>query len=125
MLIDDVIDWYEKNVNYKLTKSFINFLIKTGIIKKDLTLEEINLFLLERYGDDFVKENGLFRLKENRVGVIKKFPDNVEIKDKQKPKEEINLKEIVKISKKPPEQVKKHKFKIESLGGKKLKLIKT
>ena len=44
MLIDDVIDWYENNVNYKLTKSFINFLIKTGIIKKDLTLEEINLF---------------------------------------------------------------------------------
>ena len=47
MSIDNVVLWYEKNVNYKLTKAFLNFLIKTGIVKEDVNLELLNLFLLE------------------------------------------------------------------------------
>ena len=110
-IIDDIVNWYEKNVSYKLTRSFINFLIKTGIIKDDLTLENLNLLLLERYGDEYVKENGLFKMKKSRIDVIKNYPDNVEATKSSNVKED-------KPKNKP------HRFKIERLGSKKLKLIK-
>ena len=47
MSIENVIAWYEKNVNYKLTKAFVNFMIKTGIINNEIDLNTLNLFLLE------------------------------------------------------------------------------
>ena len=48
MSIENIVNWYEKNVNYRLTKAFLNFLIKTGIVKPDIDLEILNLYLLER-----------------------------------------------------------------------------
>ena len=114
MSIENVIEWYEKNVNYKLTKTFVNFMIKTGIINSEINLNLLNLFLLEFYGNEFVKENGKFKIKENRKVVIDNFSDKeivVEKKKEAKQKEE-------------PKKSLRNKFKIESLGGKKLKLVK-
>ena len=114
MSIENVIAWYEKNVNYKLTKAFVNFMIKTGIINNEIDLNLLNSFLLEFYGSEFVKENGKFKIKENRKIVIDNFSDAeivVEKKKETKQKEE-------------PKKPLRNKFKIESLGGKKLKLVK-
>ena len=128
MSIENVIAWYEKNVNYKLTKAFVNFMIKTGIINNEIDLNILNLFLLEFYGNDFVKENGKFKLKENRKSVIDNFNDEkivVENKKENKITHEPKIK-IAKEAKQKEESKKslRNKFKIESLGGKKLKLVK-
>ena len=118
MSIENVIAWYEKNVNYKLTKAFVNFMIKTGIINNEIDLNLLNSFLLEFYGSEFVKENGKFKIKENRKVVIDNFNDKeivhepkIKITKETKQKEE-------------PKKPLRNKFKIESLGGKKLKLVK-
>jgi len=124
MTIESVVVWYEKNVNYKLTKAFLDFLVKTGIINYDVDLELLNLFLLDRYEDDFVKENDKFKIKKNRIPVIDKFKEEKkEIKKEEKKvveqkssKKEIPVTETKKTTNK--------KFKIENLGGKKLKLVK-
>jgi len=119
MSVDNVILWYEKNVNYKLTKTFLNFLIKLGIIKKEIDLELLNSFLLEAFNNEFIKENNKFKIKNNKIPVIEKFKD-----EKIKVKEEI-VKNIPIITKKTEENKKqRNKFKIENLGGKKLKLVK-
>jgi len=129
MSIDNVVLWYEKNVNYKLTKAFLNFLIKTGIVKEDVNLELLNLFLLEIYGNEFVKENNKFKIKKNRIPVIDNFKDEkiiekkIEENKKEQPKS--NIKNIpISITKIDNNKKPKTKFKIENLGGKRLKLVK-
>ena len=126
MTIESVVDWYGKNVNYKLTKAFLNFLINIGIIKKDIDIQLLNSFLLEVYDDDFIKENGKFKIKENRIPVIEKYKD-VQKKEEKKPSTKQDVKNrIEKVTKAKPTEKKKPvtKFKIESLGGKRLKLVK-
>ena len=114
MSIENVIAWYEKNVNYKLTKAFVNFMIKTGIINNEIDLNLLNSFLLEFYGNEFVKENGKFKIKENRKVVIDNFSDAEIVAEKNKETKQ----------KEEPKKPLRNKFKIESLGGKKLKLVK-
>jgi len=123
MTIDNVVTWYEKNVNYKLTKTFLNFLVKTGIINYDVDLELLNLFLLDRYEDDFVKENNKFKIKKNRIPVIDKFKEEKkEATKKEKPVEQKSpVKELSVTTKKKSSG---KRFKIENLGGSKLKLVK-
>ena len=128
MSIENVIEWYEKNVNYKLTKTFVNFMIKTGIINSEINLNLLNLFLLEFYGNDFVKENGKFKLKENRKSVIDNFNDEKIVIEKKKENKIVHEQKI-KIpketnKKEEPKKSLRNKFKIESIGGKKLKLVK-
>ena len=124
MSIENVIAWYEKNVNYKLTKAFVNFMIKTGIINNEIDLNLLNLFLLEFYGNDFVKENGKFKIKENRKVVIDNF-NNKEtvVEDKKVSEPKIKITKETKQKEEPKKSL-RNKFKIESLGGKKLKLVK-
>ena len=121
MTIDNVVTWYEKNVNYKLTKTFLNFLVKTGIINYDVDLELLNLFLLDRYEDDFVKENNKFKIKKNRIPVISKFKEEP-IKKVETKKEIIVKPPVEKLI--PAEKKSNKKFKIEKLEGKKFKLVK-
>lgn len=126
MTIESVVDWYGKNVNYKLTKTFLNFLIKIGIIDKDVDIKLLNSFLLEIYDDEFIKENGKFKIKENRIPVIEKYKDEKKV-DARPPVKKEEKKRDIKVTKthvdkntKPT----KRKFKIESLGGRRLKLVK-
>jgi hypothetical protein len=111
MTIENVVDWYDKNVNYKLTKTFIEFLINTGIISSDINIELLNMFLLETYGNEFVKDDGKFKIKENRKNIIDRF------------KEKNEVVQLIKAQNNEDKKARK-KFKIESLGGKKLKLVK-
>ena len=126
MTIDNVVTWYEKNVNYKLTKTFLNFLVKTGIINYDVDLELLNLFLLDRYEDDFVKENNKFKIKKNRIPVIDKFKEEKnEVKKEEKKEKPIEKKSPVKeLSVTTKKKSSGKRFKIENLGGSKLKLVK-
>ena len=123
MSIENIVNWYEKNVNYRLTKAFLNFLIKTGIVKPDIDLEILNLYLLEREDGEFVFENNTFKIKENRIPVISKFKDEV-AKAPTPPKKEkkpvVTLTRGNKVEKKQPK-----KFKIELVGGNKMKLVNT
>jgi len=126
MTIESVVDWYGKNVNYKLTKAFLDFLIKIGIIDKDVDIKLLNSFLLEIYDDEFIKENGKFKIKENRIPVIEKYKDEKKV-DAKPPVKKEEKKRDIKVTKthvdknaKPT----KRKFKIESLGGRRLKLVK-
>lgn len=124
MSIDNVVLWYEKNVNYKLTRAFLNFLVKTGIVKEDINLELLNLFLLEIYGNEFVKENNKFKIKKNRISVIDNFKDE-KIIEKREERQKNNFKNVpVTITKQDDSKKSKNKFKIENLGGKRLKLVK-
>ena len=111
----------EKNFFLFFTK-FIGFISKSNIcLLSNATLFlkiEFNSFLLEFYGSEFVKENGKFKIKENRKVVIDNFNDKeivhepkIKITKETKQKEE-------------PKKPLRNKFKIESLGGKKLKLVK-
>jgi len=131
MTIDNVLKWYEKNVNYKLTKEFLEFLIKIGIIKKDINIDLLNSFLLETYNNEFIKHDEKFKIKENRIPIIEKH------KNKAKKKEEKNISiyteteqdlksKLIMATNVTPADRKKSttKFKIEALGGKKMKLIK-
>ena len=111
MTIDGVVAWYNKNVNYKLTKAFLKNLIKIGIVKEDIDLELLNLFLLESSDNNLVKQNGKYSIKKNRIPVIDKFKDN-ETPKKQEKKET-----------KPSNGV-RNMFKIEKISGKRLKLVK-
>ena len=125
MSIENIVNWYEKNVNYRLTKAFLNFLIKTGIVKQDVDFEILNLYLLEREDGEFVFENNTFKIKKNRIPVISKFKDEV-AKAPAPPKQE--KKPVVTFTKGNGKKVEKKqpkKFKIELVGGNKMKLVKT
>ena len=132
MLIKDVIVWYEKNVNYKLTQPFIEFLITLGIIKKDVDIDILNLFLLERYNDEYVKINNKFKVKENRIPIIDKYkpvkkaekPAAKPAKPAAKPAEK--KAKPTQAQKKPEKKATSapRRFRIEKIGGRKLKLVK-
>ena len=132
MSINDIIAWYDKNVNYKLTKPFLNSLIKIGIIKENVDLDLLNLFLLEKNENEFVKINNKFKIKENRKAIISKYKDEAKPKQAPKPVKQVKQqKPKPKVEKKvnknteAKETVKRPiKFRIESLGGSKLKLVK-
>ena len=122
MSIDNVVSWYEKNVNYRLTKNFLNFLIKIGIIKEDVNLELLNLFLLEYFENEPIKENNKFKIKPNRIPIIDKFKD---VKQPENVNKTVIKKGPVTITKTVTNKVSpKNKFKIEKIGGKRLKLVK-
>jgi hypothetical protein len=124
MSIENIVNWYEKNVNYRLTKAFLNFLIKTGIVKPDIDLEILNLYLLEREDGEFVFENNTFKIKKNRIPVITKFKDEAE-KTPIPPKQE--KKPIVTFTRgnnTKTEKKETKKFKLEIVGGNKMKLVK-
>lgn len=122
MSIDNVVSWYEKNVNYMLTKNFLNFLIKIGIIKEDINLELLNLFLLEYFENEPIKENNKFKIKPNRIPIIDKFK---EVKKPENVNKTVIKKGPVTITKTVTNKVSpKNKFKIEKIGGKRLKLVK-
>ena len=125
MSIENVVLWYEKNVNYKLTKAFLNFLVKTGIVKEDIDLELFNLFLLEVYGNEFVKEDNKFKIKSNRIPVIDNFKEEKKQESVKKSDEKNSIVNIpVTYEKAESKKSLKNKFKIEKLGGKRLKLVK-
>lgn len=118
MSVENIVLWYEQNVNYRLTKAFINFLIKIGIVKDDIDLDFLNLYLLEKNCDDFVIENGRYKIKSNRIPVIVNFKD--EVIKKEEPK-----KPLITFTNNRKKEEKSHKkFKIENIGGNKLKLVK-
>ena len=124
MSIENIVNWYEKNVNYRLTKAFLNFLIKTGIVKPDIDLEILNLYLLEREEDEFVFENNTFKIKKNRIPIISKFKDEV-AKAPTPPKQE--KKPVVTLTRgnnAKTEKKETKKFKLEVVGGNKMKLVK-
>lgn len=124
MSIENVVLWYEKNVNYKLTKAFLNFLVKTGIVKEDIDLELLNLFLLEVYGNEFVKENNKFKIKSNRIPVIDNFNEEKKVEKKPEPIKKVEEKKKLEEKKKEQPKGLRNKFKIEKIGGKRLKLVK-
>ncbi len=121
MSIENIILWYEKNVNCKLTKTFLDFLIKIGIVNEDIDLDFLNLFLLERNEKDFIFENGKYKIKKNRIPVISKFKEEPNKKVETK-KEMIVNPPVEKLI--PAEKKSNKKFKIEKIGGKRLKLVK-
>ena len=128
MSIENIILWYEKNVNYKLTKTFLDFLIKMRIgevlalnYNEDIDLDFLNLYLLERNEKDFVFENGKYKIKKNRIPVISKFKEEP-IKKVETKKEIIVKPPVEKLI--PAEKKSNKKFKIEKLEGKKFKLVK-
>lgn len=124
MSIENIVNWYEKNVNYRLTKAFLNFLIKTGIVKPDIDLEILNLYLLEREDGEFVFENNTFKIKKNRIPVISKYNDEA-VKATTPPKQ--GKKPIVTFTSgnnTKTEKKETKKFKLEVVGGNKMKLVK-
>ena len=121
MSIDKIILWYEENVNYKLTKTFLDFLIKIGIVKEDVDLDFLNLYLLERNEKDFVFENVKYKIKKKRIPIISKFKEEP-IKKVETKKEIIVKPPVEKLI--PAEKKSNKKFKIEKLEGKKFKLVK-
>lgn len=101
--INEIIKWYSKYVDTELSDDFLIFIITKGIVKPIemslYSLNEINNFLLKKYNNELLKNNeNKFILKENRKILLNKFPK----KEIRKPK----------------------KFKITSLDGNKMKLIK-
>lgn len=118
MSFEKIILWYEENVNYRLTKSFLEFLVKIGIVKEDIDLDFLNLYLLEKNGNDFIVENGKYKLKTNRLPIISKFKE--EIAEKIEPIK----KPVVTFIKADKEKKPTKKFKIENVGGNRMKLVK-
>lgn len=136
MTIENVVLWYEENVNYKLTVSFLKFMIKIGIINNDIDLDFLNSYLLEKYSDDFIIENGKYKIKQNRIPIIFKHKDeaveevsqNEDIKPKEnktskKKKSKKNGGKIILYEREKNKNSSK-KFKIENINGNKMKLVK-
>ncbi len=101
--INDIVKWYSKNVDTEISDDFLIYIINKGIIKpKEMSLyslNELNDFLLQKIDNNYIKNSDRkYLLKDNRKSLIEKYPK----KELKKPK----------------------KFKITSLDGNKLKLIK-
>lgn len=101
--INDIVKWYDKNVDYGISDDFLIYIINKGVLKPCemslYSLEELNSFLLVKNENNYLKDKSdKYILKENRKHIVDKFPK----KEVRKPK----------------------KFKIASLDGNKLKLIK-
>lgn len=102
--INEIVKWYSKNVDFEISDDFLIHIINIGILKpKEMSLyslDDVNSFLLQKNSDNnYLKnEDGKYVLKDNRKVIIEKYPK----KETRKPK----------------------KFKLTSLDGNKLKLIK-
>lgn len=101
--INEIIKWYDLNSNYQISDDFLIYIIKENVLNPIETslysLNDVNDLLLETYNSNFIKnDEGKYIVKENRKKVINKFPK----KEVKQPK----------------------KFKITSLDGNKMKLIK-
>ena len=101
--INEIIKWYSANVDTEISDDFLIHIITKGLITPSeislYSLDDVNEFLLEKYNDEFIKNsNNRYIFKENRKPILSKFPK----KEIRKPK----------------------KFKITSLDGNKMKLIK-
>lgn len=101
--INEIVKWYSDNVDTEISDDFIIYVINKGILKpKEISLyslNDLNDFLLKKVDNNYVKnKNNKYVLKDNRKPIIEKYPK----KETRKPK----------------------KFKIASLDGNKLKLIK-
>lgn len=101
--INDLIKWYSNNTDTEISDDFLIYLINKGILQhKDISLyslSELNEILLEKINNEFIKNNNdKFIVKENRKNIINKYPK----KKVRTPK----------------------RFKITTLEGNKLKLIK-
>ena len=97
-------------------------MVKIGIIKEDVNLELLNLFLLEYFENEPIKENNKFKIKPNRIPIIDKFK---EVKKPENVNKTVIKKGPVTITKTVTNKVSpKNKFKIEKIGGKRLKLVK-
>lgn len=101
--INEIVRWYSLNVDTEISDDFLIYIINKGVLKpKEISLyslEELNDFLLKKIDNKYVEnENGKYILKDNRKQIVLKYPK----KETRKPK----------------------KFKITTLDGNKLKLIK-
>ena len=120
MSIDNLVAWYEINVGQRLTLSFVNYLIKICIINSDVDLDVLNGYLLEKNGYEYVKENGLYKIKKNRLPIIEKVTKTQNIESSKKEPEKKTPKII---NNKPISS--NTRYKIKMIDGAKLKLIKT
>lgn len=119
MQINEVIKWYEEHTDSQLNEYFLKRMIEIGIIKTDIDLSYLNLYLLERFNDGFVVENGKYRVKKNRLPLISQtMPTEQPIKKENNDKVEQMKKAVEKLEDKPK------RFKIEKLNGNRLKLVK-
>lgn len=101
--INEIVKWYSNNVDVEISDDFLIYVINRGILKpKEISLyslNDVNDFLLKKVDNNYIKnDNGKYILKDNRKMIVEKYPK----KEVRKPK----------------------KFKIASLDGNKLKLIK-
>lgn len=113
----DVIKWYKENTDAELNEFFLDRMIKLGIIKEDIDLLFLNLILLERFNDNFVTENGKYRLKKNRLPLIEQSKP-VEVAPIKDDKLERMKVAVGKLGEQPK------RFKIEKINGNRLKLVK-
>ena len=125
--MNDVIKWYDNNVNHGVNEGFLNHMIELGIINKDIDIKTLNSFLLESDGDKYSSDyNGRYKMKENRKPLIRSF-ENIS-------KPDVNKNNVVplKIQTTEPKKENKQndmpqlngKFKIQRVSGNKLKLIR-
>ena len=102
--INEIVKWYSKYVDTEISDDFLIYIINKGILQfKEMSLyslEDVNSFLLQKNSDNkYLKnESDKYVLKDNRKKIIEKYPK----KETRKPK----------------------KFKITTLDGNKMKLIK-
>ena len=102
--INEIVKWYTKYVDTEISDDFLIYIINKGILQsKEMSLyslEDVNSFLLQKNSDNkYLKnESDKYVLKYNRKKIIEKYPK----KETRKPK----------------------KFKITTLDGNKMILIK-
>ena len=120
MSIDNLVAWYEINVGQRLTLSFVNYLIKIGIINSNVDLDVLNGYLLKKNGYEYVKKKKKKKIKKNRLPIIEKFTktQNIESSKKEPDKKTSKI-----INNKPISS--NTRYKIKMIDGAKLKLIKT
>lgn len=125
--MNDVIKWYDNNVNHGVNEGFLNHMIELGIINKDIDIKTLNSFLLESNGDKYSSDyNGRYKMKENRKSLIRSF-GNIS-------KPDVNKNNVVPLKIRTTEPKKENKqndmpqlngkFKIQRVSGNKLKLIR-
>ena len=125
--MNDVIKWYDNNVNHGVNEGFLNHMIELGIINKDIDIKTLNSFLLESDGDKYSSDyNGRYKMKENRKSLIRSF-GNIS-------KPDVNKNNVVPLKIRTTEPKKENKqndmpqlngkFKIQRVSGNKLKLIR-
>lgn len=135
--LDDIVSWYESNVDTKINKDFLNHLVKIDLLdSKSLfedtiellfSLDDVNDLLLEKKDNEYVKNNkGLFVVKENRKQRIFDFYKKEEKQESIVIVENDNINIPIKNDINIIDNKKKMKnvFKIKHIDGNKLKLTK-